>query len=187
VETAAAFSLCRLPRGGRLGICTISGGLCGLYADLCSRVGIELPGLTDRTVASLKAVLPEFAQPDNPLDVTGSGFLQGLGGILNILLQDDNLDLIAAVSFAPSGDGDTMKLMFNDTFFPIARAADKPVVALCFREVTDYARRYYTRNGMYFIEHPEDSLKALSHLIRYAKFLRDLSGEPARSCPRPFP
>jgi acetyltransferase len=175
VETAAVFSRCRLPRGERLGICTLSGGLCGLYADLCSRFGIGMPRLSDKTIASLKAVLPDFAQPDNPLDVTGSGFLQGMGEIIRILLEDENLDMIATLSFAPASDDDGMMLLFNETFFPVARAADKPVVALSFREVTDYARQYYEKNGMYFIEHPEDSFKALSHLIRYAKFQRSFS------------
>jgi len=181
VETASVFSHCRLPRGGRLGICTLSGGLCGLYADLCSRCGIELPRLADETIASLKAVLPDFAQPDNPLDVTGSGFLQGMGEILKILLQDKNLDMIAALSFAPAGEGDEMMFAFNETFFPLAREADKPVVALSFREMTDYARRYYEKNGMYYIEHPEDSFKAISHLINYAKFQRSFSDSAARS------
>ncbi len=175
VETASVFTHCPLPRGGRLGICTLSGGLCGLYADLCSRCGIEVPRLSERTVTALKTVLPDFAQPDNPLDVTGSGFLQGMGEILKILLDDENLDMIATLSFAPAGDGDTLMHRFNEGLFPVARSADKPVVALSFREVTDYARRYYEKNGIYFIEHPQDSFKALSHLIHYAKFQRGLA------------
>ncbi len=175
VETASVFSHCPLPRGGRLGICTLSGGLCGLYADLCSRYGIGVPRLSERTVTALKAVLPDFAQPDNPLDVTGSGFLQGMGEILKILLDDENLDMIATLSFAPAGDGDALMHHFNEDLFPVARSADKPVVALSFREVTDYARRYYEENGIYFIEHPQDSFKALSHLIQYAKFQRGLA------------
>ncbi len=177
VETASVFSRCPLPRGGRLGICTLSGGLCGLYADLCSRCGIEVPRLSEKTVRALKAVLPGFAQPDNPLDVTGSGFWQGMGDVLKILLDDENLDMVATLSFAPAGDDDALMHRFNEGIFPIARSADKPVVALSFREMTDYARRYYGENGIYFIEHPLDSFKALSHLIRYAEFQRGLARE----------
>lgn len=176
VETATIFSRCRLPQGTGLGICTLSGGLCGLYADLCSRYGIELPKLSEKTVASLNAILPEFAQPDNPLDVTGSGFSQGMGEILKVLLDDENLGMIACLSFAPADDNDGMPRLFNETVFPLARTADKPVVALSFREINDYARKYYHDQGVYYIEHPEDSFKAILHLIRYAQFQRKFKG-----------
>jgi acyl-CoA synthetase (NDP forming) len=180
VETAEIFSRCRLPGGNRLGICTLSGGLCGLYADLCGRYGIDLPRFSDKTIDALKALLPEFAQPDNPLDLTGSGFWGGMGGILKILLDDENLDIIAPLSFAPSGDDDIMPLRFNETFIALARSAHKPVMLLTFREVTEYARKYYHNHDVYFIEHPEDSFKAISHLIRYAEFQRKLCRKEQR-------
>lgn len=172
VETAGIFSRCPLPKGNRLGICTFSGGLCGLYADLCATYGIELPRLSEKTVAALKALLPEFAQPDNPLDVTGSGFMGGFEAILKALLADENLDMVAPVSFAPADDGTPLFKMFNDTMFPLARSSEKPVFTLSFREVNDYGRKYYHEQGMYHVEHAEDSFKAISHFIRYAAFRR---------------
>ncbi len=178
VETAAIFSRCRLPQGNGLGICTLSGGLCGLYADLCSRLNIELPRLSEKTVSRLNSVLPDFAQPDNPLDVTGSGFSQGMEQILKILLDDEKLDVIACLSFAPAGDDDVMPKLFNDTVFPLARMTDKPVIALSFREINDYARRYYHDQGVHYIEHPEDSFKAISHFMRYAQFQRKFENRP---------
>lgn len=175
VETAAVFSLCPLPRGPRLGICTLSGGLCGLYADQCAGLGIEVPPLTESTKAALKPLLPDFAQPDNPLDVTGSGFMQGMEGILKALLADENLDMIAALSFVPAGDDDVLRIAFNDTFFPLVKKAAKPVFGLTFREMTPYGRRYYQEKGIYTIERPLDSFRAISHLARYARFIRETS------------
>ncbi len=174
-ETAGIFAMTRLPEGGGLGIITFSGGLCGLYADLCAKYGIDLPPLSERTVAALKAILPDFAQPDNPLDVTGSGFSQGFGQMLKIMLEDEGIDIIAPLSFAPAGDDDVMFKLFNGTIFPLAQTSKKPVIAITFREVTDYARRYYHENGMYYIEHPEDSFKAIAHFLRYAEFQRKLA------------
>lgn len=176
VETAAVFSLCPLPSGSRLGICTLSGGLCGLYADQCGSLGIEVPPLTEPTKAALRSLLPDFAQPDNPLDVTGSGFMQGMEGILKTLLADENLDMVAALSFVPSGNDDVLRIAFNETFFPLARKSRKPVFALTFREMTPFGRSYYRQNGIYPIEHPLDSFKAISHLARYARFIREISG-----------
>ncbi len=174
VETAGIFSRCRLPRGGGLCVCTVSGGLCGLYADLCSRCGIDLPRLSEKTSASLKAILPDFAQPDNPLDVTGSGFSKGLGDVMKILLDDENIDIIAPFSFVPESKDDIPPHLFNETIIPYVRSSEKPIIPMAFREVNDYARDYYHEKGMCLLEHVEDGFKAISHFIEYAGFQKRL-------------
>ena len=172
VETAGIFSRCPLPQGPRLGISTFSGGLAGLYADLCARLAIDLPDLSPKTVSSLKALLPDFAQPANPLDVTGSGFASGMDKVVKILLEDENIDILIPVSFPPSSKMDTWADGFNQSFLPVLHTAGKPVIPITFREVSDYARQYYRDHGAYFIDHVEDGFKAVSHLIRYARFLK---------------
>lgn len=170
VETAGIFSRCELPGGGRVGISTFSGGLAGLYADLCGRLGIDLADLSHASKAALKELLPDFAQPANPLDVTGSGFSSGMDKVVRILLDDENIDILMPVSFPPSSRIDTWADGFNQSFLPMLHSAAKPVVPITFREVSEYARQYYRDQGVYFIEHVEDGFKALSHLIRYARF-----------------
>jgi acyl-CoA synthetase (NDP forming) len=172
VETAGIFSRCPLPGGGRLGICTFSGGYAGLYADLCARLSIDLPDLSPGTVRALKAALPEFAQPGNPLDVTGSGFSSGMDRIVKIMLEDESIDVLATVTFPPSNDMDTFSFNFNQSFLPMLHTAAKPVIPVTFREVSDYARKYYRDQGAYFIEHAEDGFKAIAHFIRYSEFQR---------------
>lgn len=173
VETAGIFSRCPLPQGPRLGISTFSGGLAGLYADLCARLSIDLPDLSPKTVAALKATLPDFAQPANPLDVTGSGFASGMDKVVKILLEDENIDILIPVSFPPSSQMDTWADGFNQSFLPMLHTAGKPIIPITFREVSDYARGYYRDHEAYFIDHVEDGFKAVSHLIRYAQFLRN--------------
>lgn len=170
VETAGIFSRCPLPGGGRLGICTFSGGYAGLYSDLCARLSIDLPDLSPVTVEALKAALPEFAQPGNPLDVTGSGFSSGMDRIVQIMLDDKGIDILATVSFPPSNEKDTFAFDFNQSFLSALHASAKPVIPVTFREVNDYARKYYRDQGAYFIEHAEDGFKAIAHLLRYAEF-----------------
>jgi acyl-CoA synthetase (NDP forming) len=67
---------------------------------------------------------------------------------------------------------DTVAYWFNESFLPVLHSAGKPVIPITFREVSDYARKYYRNHGAYFIEHAEDGFKAVSHLIRYAQFQR---------------
>ncbi len=172
VETAGILSRCPLPNGGRVGISTMSGGLGGLYADLCARLSIELPDLSEHTVDALKNLLPDFAQPDNPLDVTGSGWASGMDKIIEILLADERIDILLPISFPPKTETEAWAPAVNESFLPRIRSAGKPIIPITFREVNDYARKYYRDHGAYFIENTEEGFKAVSHLIWYAQFQR---------------
>lgn len=170
VETAGILSNCPLPSGGRVGISTMSGGLGGLYADICARLSIELPNFSPKTIDSLRKLLPDFAQPANPLDVTGSGFRSGMDKIIKILLNDEHIDILLPISFPPVSETEEFVPGFNESFMPLIHSAGKPIIPITFREVNDYARKYYRDSGTYFIEHTEDGFKAVSHLIEYANF-----------------
>jgi len=172
VETARIFTRLPLPEGNGLGICTLSGGLCGLYADLCEQYGISLPSLEDSTIKRLEQMLPDFARPDNPLDVTGSGFQSGMDTINDILMDDCNIDLLATLSIAPKDSDDVLIHAFNDMLISKFTDYSKPLVIIPFKEMTDYARSYYHENGLYFIEQPQTGLKAIAHFMKYAGFLR---------------
>jgi len=172
VDTAAIFSRCELPRGNGLGICTFSGGLCGLYADLCESEGIALPHLSKKTEARLRDILPEFAMPDNPLDVTGSGFLGGMKEMVRAMLEDDNIDIVAPVCIPPQNPEDPFAHLINNSFLDLIREGEKPITPVVFKEVSEYAREYFREKEVYYIEHPVYGFKALSHFIHYAAFLR---------------
>lgn len=176
VETASLLARCPLPAGAGFGICTLSGGLCGMYADLCSAYGIELPSLAPETKARLKELLPDFAQPDNPLDLTGAGFLHGMDEIVRTLIADPNLDMIAPLSIAPAHDDDNLAHNLNDSFLSCLASSPKPLVPIVFREVNDYARSYYLNHGIPYIEQPELGFKAVKHLMEYAAFQRRIKG-----------
>ncbi len=177
IETAGILSRCPLPAGGRLAACTLSGGLVGVYADLCDSLSIKLPDFTPATIDALRAALPEFAQPGNPLDVTGSGFTSGMDRVLKILIEDENTDLIATLSFPPDESTAALAAKFNDYFLSQLSTTSKPIIPITFREVSDYSRKYYRDRGLYFIEHTRDGFKAIANLIRYAKFRRKMAAE----------
>ncbi len=176
VETAGILSRCPIPAGGRLAICTLSGGLAGLYADLCASLGIELPDFSADTMKALSGALPPFARPGNPLDVTGSGFISGMDEVIKIVLDDENIDMVATLSFPPDAAADTLAAEHNKYILSVLPGARKPVIPLTFRDVGEYARAYYRDNGLYYIEHTRDGFKAVANLIQYAKFRRRLLG-----------
>lgn len=71
IETAALLASARLPGGPRTAIITASGGASGILGDLASATRLEVPDFSPPAKARLRAVLPSFGTPQNPLDVTG--------------------------------------------------------------------------------------------------------------------
>lgn len=65
-----AFAIGQLPRGRRLGIITVSGGVGTLMADAASDAGLEMPALPDAIAAELRRRVA-FCSTTNPIDVTG--------------------------------------------------------------------------------------------------------------------
>ncbi len=175
VETASLFSRCVLPDGDGLCLYTLSGGLCGMYADLCEKYGISLPELSGNTIERLKKILPEFAQPDNPLDVTGSGFQSGLDQVFDILLEEERISIIAPLCISPPGPDDIFSPRINSAFLRYSGSAAKTVVPIAFREVNAYARDFFNGLNIHVMEQPDIGFKALSHFINYSKFLRCIS------------
>lgn len=77
----------RLPAGRRLAVVTSSGGGSNLLADRGAELGFSLPAYSDATIGELKGMLPPFASPQNPLDVTG--FWMNTGGAGQVLKPED--------------------------------------------------------------------------------------------------
>jgi acyl-CoA synthetase (NDP forming) len=56
----------------RIGVVTVSGGAGVLICDAAAELGLEIAALPEATGAALRGILPSFAQPRNPIDVTGA-------------------------------------------------------------------------------------------------------------------
>jgi acyl-CoA synthetase (NDP forming) len=63
-----------LPRGGAA-VFTESGAFKAHALDLCDRIGLKLPGLSESCEEALRKALPAFIPPSNPLDLTAQGLV----------------------------------------------------------------------------------------------------------------
>jgi len=82
--------------GSRVAILSNSGGLGVLSVDLCADLGLSPAVFTDETTAGLRAALPGFAAPQNPVDLTAQllsdpGMLMR---VLPLLEADPGVDMI---------------------------------------------------------------------------------------------
>ncbi|MFB4316012.1 acetate--CoA ligase family protein [Actinomadura sp. 21ATH] len=89
--------------GPRLGVVTPSGGACEIIADRAEEEGLRLPPLAPSTVARLAEILPAFATPQNPLDVTGYVVVDRtlLGRAMEIVAADPGIDAVVGLADLP--------------------------------------------------------------------------------------
>lgn len=106
METATlCLNLKERPTKPGVAIVGVSGGGVAHVSDIADEVGLSLPDLQPETVARVKALLPPFATPQNPLDTTGTVFAdEGIyRDVLHALADDPSIGLIVATQDAPAG------------------------------------------------------------------------------------
>lgn len=86
-----------LPRKGGVAAISLSGGETGITADLGELMGVAFAVFTDSTNEQLGKILPGYAQPNNPLDVTASLSydIDRFAGALEIIMKDPGVELVA--------------------------------------------------------------------------------------------
>ncbi len=106
METATlCLNLKQRPEKPGVAIVGVSGGGVAHVSDIAEEVGLSLPDLQPETAARVRALLPPFATPQNPLDTTGVVFANGdiYRDILHALADDPSIGLIVAAQDAPVG------------------------------------------------------------------------------------
>ncbi|HLI09395.1 MAG TPA: acetate--CoA ligase family protein [Ktedonobacteraceae bacterium] len=99
VDIAEALSRQPLPPGRRVGIITNSGGTGVELTDLCERSGLSVPELSPHVREQIAPLLPSYASPRNPVDVTPlwSRFPAMYGGSIEKLYECDDVDIIIPI------------------------------------------------------------------------------------------
>ena len=180
-----------LPKGGAA-VFTESGAYKALALDLCERLGLAMPELGDETAGSLRAVLPDFIPPTNPLDITAQGLVDpGLYRrcIPPVLADERYGSLVLAIILT---DENTSRLKFP----PIIEAlqeikTNKPVIfaGLDAGAKIDQIYVEQLRNlGVPFFPSPERAFRALAQVTHHATRLRrSIKAPGADSTPLAMP
>lgn len=133
VEAGVLCSRGGRPRPGPVAVLGVSGGGVAHVTDIASEVGLPLATLAPATVARLRGLLPGFATPQNPLDVTGAAFADPgvYSGALAALDADPDVAVTIAAQDAPPG----LSPVIADEYVGIAGAVagyagETPVVAM---------------------------------------------------------
>jgi acetyltransferase len=191
IETTYLFGAAGERRSGwRVGVLTGSGGESGYVSDAAEAAGLTLPPLADTTIDAVEQILPEFAQPRNPLDGTGAMFEDPtvFPRLIRRLADDPNVDTLAVNlgarprSRRPNHPFDAFVLDMAQ----VAATTERLIVAYS-TAVGGPHKESVTgpliRAGIPYLEGTEFAMRALSDLNRFRD--RCAVGLQARSAPAP--
>src|SRR5437588_1924639 len=99
VDIAEALSRQPLPSGRRVAIITNSGRTGVELADMCERVGLSVPELPEDTQARISPLIPAYASPRTPVDVTPAWarFPEMYAGSIEALYACNEVDIIIPI------------------------------------------------------------------------------------------
>jgi acyl-CoA synthetase (NDP forming) len=185
-----AFSIVTPPRGRRLCIVTISGGVGTLMADAASDAGLDLPPLPAPVATELRRRIP-FCSTGNPVDVTGQ------------VTADYGVMDFAAVEAARGGAYDSVVLflgaagaspVFIDKIERTVRLVREaaPEVSLAFSGIVGpELGRWMQAHGCLVHEEPTHAIEALAAMARWraagpdAITVPPIAAAPAPGVPAP--
>jgi acetyltransferase len=87
----------RIPRSNRIAIVTNGRGPGLLAMDRAAETGVVLADFSAATRATLAALLPAEADPDNPVDVRGEATPDRIGAAVSAVLADPSVDAVLAL------------------------------------------------------------------------------------------
>ncbi|GAA3932187.1 acetate--CoA ligase family protein [Microbacterium soli] len=111
---------------GNVGIASVSGGGSGVLADLAADTGLEMAPFSDDTTARLREVLPAYATPNNPLDVTTFGLgEESRHNILRTLCDDDEVEIVTWAFHTPGVSVDDSRETYAGMIESLGTASDR--------------------------------------------------------------
>ncbi len=193
VETCVLFeSGARAPRGDGVAVLNVSGGEIALTCDLGEAAGLRFARPAATTLQRLAAVLPSFATPSNPLDVTGAAVSDGglYRQCVDILAADPDVAVLAISQDCPPGIGERAA----GNYRLIAQAAAQAAQALS-KPVLFYSN---VGGGMHAdvvaplhasrvaaLQGARPALQAIAHWLAWHRWQPEPAFEPAFSQPQP--
>jgi acyl-CoA synthetase (NDP forming) len=167
-----ALSMAPLPKGKRISFLAPSGAMLVTMADLCIRLGLEVPDLTPQTLARLQQISPPFIRMRNPVDiwaaVSVSGVEFGYREGMEAVLKDPNIDAVVTVLMLTQ---DTGIPSFDFIVDLAGRYPEKPVFVTFSgdKHFEDECKAYIEPLGVpsfTYIEQPFEVLSILSRCVQ---------------------
>jgi acetate---CoA ligase (ADP-forming) len=165
----AQLLACARPRGPRLGVAGISGGMNSLLADAASQYGMTLPELAPETVERLHEVVPSYGSTKNPIDIASSVLANpgSIGRTLALLESDPSVDIpVATINDHPPG---LAQALAEGILEHCAEIDPRPVVQWSAGPMSQIGLRILGRSGVAVVTEPDRCARALDAALRSSR------------------
>ena len=178
VDIAEGLSRQPLPSGRRVGIITNSGGTGVELTDLCERYGLSVPELPPSVQEQIAPLLPAYASPRNPVDITPlwSRYPTMYGGSIEALYQSDDIDIIIPILLQRSALMPDTVTAVRDTILRCQqeRGIEKPsYICWVVGNEGEQTQAMIQEAGFPTYEWPERTARAIAAIANYAELRRD--------------
>ena len=165
------------PRGGRVGIVSISGGGATIMADACEDAGLSVSEFNDETKETLRGIVPYFGMVSNPVDLTGQVLSEGglMQKCLAAVLKDDNVDSVVLFLSLMERMGPMIAREILD-----AATGEKPVVVSWIAGPAASVQKLRDA-GLCVTTQPSTACAtALGQAVKFAQWIGDAAAVPER-------
>lgn len=183
-ETAKVLSARRRPQGAGLGVFASSGGECGLISDVAAAAGVDLPDLLPETREELLGLLPPFANPLNPLDITASGWgnREIYAQTARLLAATPGVDIVATIGDTTRTSGPLSRTGWDKMIAGMADAqetSDVPMAIInTMTDVNEEMSDALQAAGVIHLSGARTAARAIGNAGRYARWRRERAAAP---------
>ncbi|GGE27676.1 pimeloyl-CoA synthetase [Primorskyibacter flagellatus] len=170
------------PSGENLAVISNSGAVCVLASDAAEREGLKVPALTTETEAKLTAILPAFASPRNPVDITAALLSNSglFGEALPVAGSDPNVDMFL-VGLPVTGQGYDYPRFARDTG-AFLKASGKPTAVA---NIQPHVRAVFRAEGVPAFDSEDDAVAAMAQFAHHHRLMREAAPAPFDRTMRP--
>ena len=171
-DYARALAYQPVPKENGLAIVTNGGGFGVISSDEASRQGLSLSDFSQTTIINVKASLPDYALPHNPLDLVGDADVQRYRVALDAVSADPSVGIILVIVLLQTSfiESDVV-----DAISEANVASGKPIIVCTIGgDFTQILSKMLEDDRIPSYPTPERAVKAISALISYGKSLADI-------------
>ncbi len=177
LDSAHAFASQPLPTGNKVAVVTNAGGPGILASDALESNGLELPALSEKTVAKLKPFLPAEAGLKNPVDMIASANHDTYRDVCQILEADDNIDALVVIIVKPPVA--TTALQITRELEPLISKSKKPFLFVIMADTDlDGTSQDIMKIGVPVFAFPHTAARALGNMVKYSHIRQSNTSPP---------
>jgi len=159
-----------LAKGKRVGVITNGGGLGVLITDAVEKEKLELVEFTKENEQELRAIIPSYANPRNPLDMAADASVEMYQKAIEYYLKNNNIDLIVvAILFQTP----TLDERLINVIGEAVEQKKKPIVVVTIGgDYTEAYRKIMESKGIVTFSSPNAAVKTLRKFVEYSYYIR---------------